>query len=79
MSALWQQWRGEAYLGLMHHLRMKVIEHHNLAVAALERSTASLDLQNEAQKAALYGLLGSFGMDIFANYEATTNDDNNYE
>ena len=36
-------------------------------LAALERTTA-FDLQNEAQKAALYGLLGQFGMEIFAEF-----------
>jgi hypothetical protein len=74
MSALWQQWRDEASW-VNASSENENNRAHNLAVAALERSTA-FDLQNEAQKAALYGLLGSFGMDIFANYEATTNDDN---
>jgi hypothetical protein len=36
-----------------------------MAVAAMERTTA-FDLQNSAQKAALYGLLGQFGMEAFA-------------
>ena len=73
MSALWQQWRDEASW-VNASSENENNRAHNLAVAALERSTA-FDLQNEAQKAALYGLLGSFGMDIFANYETTTDDD----
>ena len=74
MSALWQQWRDEASW-VNASSENENNRAHNLAVAALERSTA-FDLQNEAQKAALYGLLGSFGMDIFANYGTTTDDDN---
>ena len=70
MSALWQQWRDEASW-VNASSENENNRAHNLAVAALERSTA-FDLQNEAQKAALYGLLGSFGMDIFANYDTTT-------
>jgi hypothetical protein len=37
-----------------------------MAIAALERTTA-FDLQNSAQKAALYALLGQFGMEAFKN------------
>jgi len=40
---------------------------HNLAIAALERTT-SLDLQSNAQKQALYGLLGQFGMQVFSKF-----------
>jgi hypothetical protein len=38
-----------------------------MAIAALERTTA-FDLQNSAQKAALYGLLGQFGMEVFRDW-----------
>jgi len=64
MSALWQQWRDEASW-VNTASQNDLNRNHNLAIAALERSTA-FDLQNEAQKAALYGLLGQFGMEIFA-------------
>ena len=64
MSALWQQWRDEASW-VNTSSQNESNRNHNLAIAALERTT-SLDLQNEAQKSALYGLLGQFGMEIFA-------------
>jgi hypothetical protein len=64
MSALWQQWRDEASW-VNTASQNELNRNHNLAIAALERTTA-FDLQNEAQKAALYGLLGQFGMEIFA-------------
>ena len=64
MSALWQQWRDEASW-VNTSSQNESNRNHNLAIAALERTT-SLDLQNEAQKAALYGLLGQFGMEVFA-------------
>ena len=64
MSALWQQWRDEASW-VNTSSQNDSNRNHNLAIAALERTT-SLDLQNEAQKAALYGLLGQFGMEIFS-------------
>ena len=65
MSALWQQWRDEASW-VNTASQNDLNRNHNLAIAALERTTA-FDLQNEAQKAALYGLLGQFGMEIFAD------------
>jgi len=65
MSALWQQWRDEASW-VNTASQNDLNRNHNLAIAALERTTA-FDLQNEAQKAALYGLLGQFGMEIFQN------------
>jgi hypothetical protein len=64
LSALWQQWRDEASW-VNTASQNELNRNHNLAIAALERTTA-FDLQNEAQKAALYGLLGQFGMEIFA-------------
>jgi len=66
MSALWQQWRDEASW-VNTASQNDLNRNHNLAIAALERTTA-FDLQNEAQKAALYGLLGQFGMEIFAEF-----------
>jgi hypothetical protein len=41
-----------------------------MAIAALERTTA-FDLQNSAQKAALYALMGQFGMEAFANWKTS--------
>ena len=70
MSALWQQWRDEASW-VNTSSQNDSNRNHNLAIAALERTT-SLDLQNEAQKAALYGLLGQFGMEIFSGSGTTT-------
>ena len=64
MSALCQQWRDEASW-VNTASQNDLNRNHNLAIAALERTT-SLDLQNEAQKAALYGLLGQFGMEVFS-------------
>ena len=72
MSALWQQWRDEASW-VNTASQNDLNRNHNLAIAALERTT-SLDLQNEAQKAALYGLLGQFGMEVFS--EITKKGDN---
>ena len=70
MSALWQQWRDEASW-VNTSSQNESNRNHNLAIAALERTT-SLDLQNEAQKAALYGLLGQFGMEIFSRDTSNT-------
>ncbi len=63
LSSLWQQWRDEASW-VNSSSENEYNRNHNLAVAALERTTA-FDLQNEAQKAALYAMLGQFGMRIF--------------
>ena len=67
MSGLWQQWRDEASW-VQTSAQNTNNRDHNMAVAALERTTA-FDLQNSAQKAALYGLLGQFGMEVFANWK----------
>jgi len=65
MSGLWQQWRDEA--SWVQTTSQNVDNRdHNMAIAALERTTA-FDLQNSAQKAALYALLGQFGMEAFKN------------
>jgi len=70
MSGLWQQWRDEA--SWVQTTSQNVDNRdHNMAIAALERTTA-FDLQNSAQKAALYGLLGQFGMEVFAKWGETT-------
>ena len=66
LSALWQQWRDEASW-VNTSSENENNRNHNLAVAALERTT-SLDLQNNAQKTALYGMLGQFGMSVFSKY-----------
>ena len=66
MSAMWQQWRDEAsWVNTTSENELN--RNHNLAVAALERTTA-FDLQNSAQKSALYAMLGSFGMNAFTKY-----------
>ena len=64
MSGLWQQWRDEASC-VQTSSQNTSNRDHNLAIAALERTT-SFDLQNSAQKASLYALLGQFGMEAFA-------------
>ena len=63
MSGLWQQWRDEASW-VQTSSQNTDNRDHNMAIAALERTTA-FDLQNSAQKAALYALLGQFGMEAF--------------
>ena len=65
MSGLWQQWRDEASW-VQTSSQNTDNRDHNMAIAALERTT-SFDLQNSAQKAALYALLGQFGMEAFAS------------
>ena len=66
MSGLWQQWRDEASW-VQTSSQNVANRDHNMAIAALERTTA-FDLQNSAQKAALYGLLGQFGMEVFRDW-----------
>jgi len=63
MSGLWQQWRDEASWVQTSSQNVNNRD-HNMAIAALERTTA-FDLQNSAQKSALYALLGQFGMEAF--------------
>ena len=67
MSGLWQQWRDEASWVQTSSQNINNRD-HNMAIAALERTTA-FDLQNSAQKAALYALMGQFGMEAFANWK----------
>ena len=66
LSSLWQQWRDEASW-VNQSSQNEQNRNHNLAVAALERSTA-FDLQSSAQTSALYAMLGSFGMSMFSKY-----------
>ena len=67
MSGLWQQWRDEA--SWVQTTSQNVDNRdHNMAIAALERTTA-FDLQNSAQKAALYALMGQFGMEAFSKWK----------
>ena len=67
MSGLWQQWRDEA--SWIQTTSQNVDNRdHNMAIAALERTTA-FDLQNSAQKAALYALMGQFGMEAFSKWK----------
>jgi len=66
LSSLWQQWRDEASW-VNQSSQNEMNRNHNLAVAALERTTA-FDLQNSAQTSALYAMLGQFGMNIFTKF-----------
>jgi len=67
MSGLWQQWRDEASW-VQTSSQNTDNRDHNMAIAALERTT-SFDLQNSAQKAALYALMGQFGMEAFSKWK----------
>ena len=62
LSALWQQWRDEASW-VNTSSENSENRNHNLAMAALERSTA-VDLQNQASKDAMYQMIGKFGFDL---------------
>ena len=64
MSALWQQWRDEASW-VNTASQNELNRNHNLAIAALERSTA-VDLQNKASKDAMYQMIGKFGFDLLS-------------
>jgi len=70
MSGLWQQWRDEASWVQTSSQNINNRD-HNMAIAALERTTA-FDLQNSAQKAALYALMGQFGMEAFSKWKPKT-------
>jgi len=64
MSAAWQQWRDEAsWVNTSSENAQN--RNHNLAMAALERSTA-VDLQNSKSKDAMYQMIGKFGFDVIA-------------
>jgi hypothetical protein len=63
LSSAWQQWRDEASWVNTSSENAKN-RNHNLAMAALERSTA-LDLQDQASKDSLYELIGRFGFLLY--------------
>ena len=62
LSSLWQQWRDEASW-VNSSSENQENRNHNLAMAAMERSTA-FELQDQASKDALYQLIGKFGFDL---------------
>jgi len=64
LSSLWQQWRDEASW-VNTSSENTANRNHNLAMAALERSTA-VDLQNKASKDAMYQMIGKFGFKLLA-------------
>ena len=64
LSSLWQQWRDEASW-VNTSSQNAENRNHNLAMAALERST-TVDLQNKASKDAMYQMIGKFGFDLLA-------------
>jgi len=62
MSAAWQQWRDEAsWVNTSSENEQN--RNHNLAMAALERSTA-VDLQDQASKDSMYQMIGKFGFNL---------------
>ena len=63
LSSAWQQWRDEASW-VNTSSQNAANRNHNLAMAALERSTV-LDLQNKASKDSLYELIGRFGFEVY--------------
>ena len=65
VSAAWQQWRDEAsWVNTASENSQN--RNHNLAMAALERSTA-VDLQDQASKDSMYQMIGKFGFDFLSN------------
>jgi len=60
LSSLWQQWRDEA-AWVNSSSEKSEDRAHNVAMAALERST-ELDLADSNKTSALYQLLGKFGI-----------------
>ena len=64
LSSAWQQWRDEASW-VNTSSENESNRNHNLAIAALERSTA-VDLQNKASKDAMYQMIGKFGFDLLS-------------
>ena len=65
ISAAWQQWRDEASW-VNTAAENDQNRNHNLAMAALERSTA-VDLQDQASKDSMYQMIGKFGFDFLSN------------
>ena len=64
VSAAWQQWRDEASW-VNTAAENDQNRNHNLAMAALERSTA-VDLQDQASKDSMYQMIGKFGFDFLS-------------
>ena len=64
LSSAWQQSRDEASW-VNTSSENESNRNHNLAIAALERSTA-VDLQNKASKDAMYQMIGKFGFDLLS-------------
>ena len=64
VSAAWQQWRDEAsWVNTASENDQN--RNHNLAMAALERSTA-VDLQDQSSKDSMYQMIGKFGFDFLS-------------
>jgi hypothetical protein len=64
MSAAWQQWRDEAsWVNTASENEQN--RNHNLAMAALERSTA-IDLADQSSKDSMYQMIGKFGFDVLS-------------
>ena len=62
LSSLWQQWRDEASW-VNTSSENEENRNHNLAMAAMERSTA-FELQDQKSKDALYQMIGKFGFSL---------------
>jgi len=62
LSSLWQQWRDEASW-VNSSSENGENRNHNLAMAAMERSTA-FELQDQASKDSLFQLIGKFGFSL---------------
>ena len=64
VSAAWQQWRDEAsWVNTASENAQN--RNHNLAMAALERSTA-IDLQDQSSKDSMWQMIGKFGFDFLS-------------
>ena len=64
LSSAWQQWRDEAsWVNTSSENAQN--RNHNLAMAALERST-TVELQDKASKDAMYQMIGKFGFDLLS-------------
>ena len=65
LSQAWQQWRDEASW-VNSSSENQLNRNHNLAMAALERST-TIELQDKASKDAMYQMIGKFGFDLLTD------------
>ena len=65
LSSAWQQWRDEASW-VNTSSQNAANRNHNLAMAALERST-TIELQDKASKDAMYQMIGKFGFDLLTD------------